>query len=331
METLAITVESDEGETDLILVYRNPSKNTTTDQWRGLIDNLEAKERTIILDDMNAKNTEWNCVENDTQGVRLANVMEEGDVFIANRDTLSRPASGSHRASNIDLVLLKYEMLQTLSVENSGITLGSDHQIVNIVMDITIPPANVGNRFSTRKYGFKKINWKVFHTKMEETAENIAKEASDTATEADEKLLIREAIYKGLEESGATKKKQPPNRQGRTGENREKKQNKQRWWDDDCNKAREEKRRALMAFNRHPNEETWKTYKINDKKIKATIKKKRKQAWEKFAENVNHSSDCKSLWEQIKGIQKGRKPTYKKSHDGGRKKRGGGHRNKENI
>ncbi|XP_046145821.1 uncharacterized protein LOC114881753 isoform X1 [Osmia bicornis bicornis] len=300
METLSITVESDEGDTDLILTYRSLSKNTTELQWNNLVDNLETNMRTIIMGDMNAKNTEWNCADNDTQGIRLAKVVEERDLFVANRDTLSRPASGSQRASNIDLIIVNFQMLQSINAENSGLTLGSNHQILNIHTAMSVPPLVEGKRFSTRKYNYKKTNWNTFRSKIEEESNTmIQNEPEPTTTEAEDEVEIRNTIYRSLEVAGAAKAKQHRKNQNRANGNKTKRGNKQRWWDEDCDKAIEEKRRALIKFNRRPNDVTWQAYKISIKKVRATVKRKKREAWEKFAESVNRSSDCRTLSERV--------------------------------
>nr|XP_034182482.1 uncharacterized protein LOC117605352 [Osmia lignaria] len=255
METLAVSIESEEGNTDLILIYRSPSKNTTQTQWNNLLDNLEKNERMIIMGDMNAKNMMWNCAEDDTQGLRLANILEERDLFVVNGHTLSRPASGSYRASNIDLLITKFEMLQRIDASNSGLTLGSDHQIIDIQTDMTVPPGGMSKRFSTRKYGYKKINWNMYKMRMDVASGNLARSGPEVMSETEEEAEIRKAIYKGLKEAGATKPKQIRNNHGRPKENGKRK-NKRRWWDEDCDRVREEKKRALNTFNRRRNEET---------------------------------------------------------------------------
>ncbi|XP_046145823.1 uncharacterized protein LOC114881753 isoform X2 [Osmia bicornis bicornis] len=261
METLSITVESDEGDTDLILTYRSLSKNTTELQWNNLVDNLETNMRTIIMGDMNAKNTEWNCADNDTQGIRLA---------------------------------------KSINAENSGLTLGSNHQILNIHTAMSVPPLVEGKRFSTRKYNYKKTNWNTFRSKIEEESNTmIQNEPEPTTTEAEDEVEIRNTIYRSLEVAGAAKAKQHRKNQNRANGNKTKRGNKQRWWDEDCDKAIEEKRRALIKFNRRPNDVTWQAYKISIKKVRATVKRKKREAWEKFAESVNRSSDCRTLSERV--------------------------------
>lgn len=56
------------------------------------------------MGDFNAHNQIWNCHSTDINGERLYEEMENKDMWIINKDTLTRIGEGGKRASNLDLM-----------------------------------------------------------------------------------------------------------------------------------------------------------------------------------------------------------------------------------
>lgn len=111
------------------------------------------------MGDFNAHNREWNCWKEDREGTILAEIIEEQDLFVINDKTTSRTGSGKHRPANLDLLITTFEIYQDTRVREEGETLGSDHQVIEVVINRDTQTWDP-NKYTTRKYNTEEIKWK---------------------------------------------------------------------------------------------------------------------------------------------------------------------------
>lgn len=273
-EILAITLQTTKGELDLILVYRTPSKNLSTNQWNNLWNNVRPGTPTLIMGDLNAKSKIWNYRSTDHAGTQLMKSMDNADMHVVNSETMSRSASGLQSPSNIDLVITDFSMMQRTRCADTGLTMGSDHQI------------------DWRKVNLNLENFKSRVTEKIDKNENLDDIVEDLASTLNRAMSV--AIGQRPVNDRAPK---DSNKQVRRPNNR------QTWWDAQCEEMRQKKKRALLKFTSKPNSTYWETYKAIEGEFKKLIKEKKRDSWTKFAESINHQTSKTTIWKKVKSLQ----------------------------
>ena len=310
-EILAITINMENREMDIIVAYRNPNHTLNKGEWRGLFSNRRNNVETIIMGDFNAKNRMWNCSTNDRNGIIMEETMEEQDMFVINDNTTSRVGSGKYNPSNIDLIISTFNIFQNSEVIEEGETLGSDHQMIGLHMTKSIPRRSK-RLFTTRKFAKDKIDWRMF--KMNQLREKdqmieIVKECNTTEEKCEK---FTEYIEKAVEKACKERLEEDEKRKRKKGRNENANMNpripdsrKYPWWDEECKDKKKERRKAIIKFTKRPNEENWRIYKEREKEVKETIKEKRNKAWEEMATSINHHTHGNEIWRKIRNLQKG--------------------------
>lgn len=75
------------------------------------------------------------------------------------------------------------------------------------------------------------------------------------------------------------------------------------WWNKDCKIVIENKKKSFKLFKNNPTIENWIAYKKNKAISKRTIKKEKKNSWERFTGSINHKTPIGIVWERVKKIQ----------------------------
>ena len=74
------------------------------------------------------------------------------------------------------------------------------------------------------------------------------------------------------------------------------------WWNDECKRATKEKRRALQAHRRHPNNITLLAFQKAAAIARRTIKEAKRTSWCRFVNKINRFTPIKTIWKKIKKI-----------------------------
>lgn len=83
MEATGVTIKCDKKEITIIGIYRKPGYTDRAGTWSKLIKSNKKKNSEIILaGDFNAHNIIWNCRNTDGNGDRLAEEMENEDMYM---------------------------------------------------------------------------------------------------------------------------------------------------------------------------------------------------------------------------------------------------------
>ena len=329
MEILAITTNMDDKEIDIILIYRNPNLNMKKREWDIVFGNKRPGIETIVMGDFNANNKEWNCHKNDKEGITLAEIIEEQDMFICNNNTTSRTGSGKHKPSNLDLIISTFEIFQDSYAFEDGETLGSDHQLIELHINREIE-RNERIRYSTRKYKTDNIKRKDFEIWQRLEEENIKEKIRNTTTTSEKYEILINNITEGIgkisgeEEKNKkkTRKKEEKNNTNNNNNNRINNRGIQRktqqrqypWWDRECAESKEGRREAVKSFIKKPNEENWRKLKKKENEMKEIIRERRNKSWEEMATSINHNTKGTDIWGNIKRLQKGFEETNKQNN-----------------
>lgn len=164
-ETFGIKITNLQTALNLIACYRIPGNNLSETEWNQLIHTLHVKDDPcIITGDFNAHNTTWNCSHNDVNGYRLANTLEDTDLFIHNTTSLTHIDFYRNKFSNIDLILSSFSIADLIITDTLEDTLGSDHFPIKIVFKTEkFLFTNTSNRLVS-----KKTDWTGFSNYLED-------------------------------------------------------------------------------------------------------------------------------------------------------------------
>lgn len=75
------------------------------------------------------------------------------------------------------------------------------------------------------------------------------------------------------------------------------------WWDEDCEKAIEDRKRALAKYEKHGGMEKWIEFKRCKAKATRTIKSKKRDDFKKFTNNINVHTNLRYVWNKMRIIK----------------------------
>ena len=152
IEAVAICISTTIGEIKIISAYLPPDKSLLIN------DLVKIKNHTgpfILMGDLNARNTAWNCITSNSKGKVLVDYCTKNNIQLL---TPEKPTHFPKRGlpSIIDMFLLKniYEFTEA----NSLPILSSDHN--PIYMEVFL---NNNNKKMSYHLEFKKANWNLFN------------------------------------------------------------------------------------------------------------------------------------------------------------------------
>ena len=76
------------------------------------------------------------------------------------------------------------------------------------------------------------------------------------------------------------------------------------WWNDDCNRKRKDKRKLKQILRRHYSLENMNNYKKAAARFKRTVRKTRKEYWEKYCSSLTSESSMSHIWKVFNSIKK---------------------------
>lgn len=125
--------------------------------------------------------------------------MEECDLFLVNRDTLSRVGEGGRRNSNLDLGFCSEVLLDVVEYSQKDDTWGSDHFPIEFDVGMELKTY----RKKTNRISTKRTDWDMYTQNLKEKEGDLDKEeykemnASDKYKKVirDIKDSVREATY----------------------------------------------------------------------------------------------------------------------------------------
>ncbi|XP_046143415.1 uncharacterized protein LOC123988221 [Osmia bicornis bicornis] len=210
-EILGISVDSNRSTWDIILIYRRPGGRWLKEDWNGLFKNKRQGVETIFMGDFNARNKVWNCAVDSREGLLLEEVTRENDLFVVNTHTNSRIGTGGRPPSNIDLFIGSHYVMETATISEENETMGSDHQVITLMLGNEELQRIREFKNSTRKFREDKINWDLFSITTEEEAEKLIERWGEVGQEevagaVEERCKdLTDAIVNAIRKSGGAK------------------------------------------------------------------------------------------------------------------------------
>ncbi|XP_076396340.1 uncharacterized protein LOC143265863 [Megachile rotundata] len=312
-ENMVVEIETEKGKLEIVLVYRRPGTNISREDCRRLFRGMGRDTRRMFIGDFNAKSISWNCEGGDLAGSLLEEVMDEEEMVVVNFGTKSRIGGVEQAASNIDLIVAPAGLALDLEVRETGETLGSDHQVIEF--DIYDEMRLLERRIGGRRFKMEKVDKAEFLKWMlgkEEILLRMVKSEIGVERKCDEvlRLLVEgiEGSYRGNargnSSTNGTRRGREDGGGNRVNGNR-RAVKRQPWWDGECEELKEGRRKATKEMGRRPSEENWNKLLEARKKMKITINKKKKEAWEEFIKSIKHKGNIGEMWRKIKSLTKG--------------------------
>lgn len=153
-----------------VCIKKPGHQNERPDTWTRLIKGNNDNAEVVATGDFNVHNIVWNCVDTDINGERLAEEMEEENMFVIN--TMSRIGESDTNDSNIDLLFVSRGIADKFECEQSIDSWGSDHFPITFNFNERIDTyIKKNNRIST-----KRTNWKKYSSILRAKSEDFTKE-----------------------------------------------------------------------------------------------------------------------------------------------------------
>ena len=122
---------------NLFACYRTPGYTTTQDTWTQIINCVtDSHDNYILMGDFNAHNVVWNCSQNDTNGNRLLQAIDDVDLYLLNSDSLTHVDFYRRKRSNLDLIFANCQFAHKITINVHDETFGSDHFPIYVNINI---------------------------------------------------------------------------------------------------------------------------------------------------------------------------------------------------
>lgn len=270
----------------LLLVYRVPGFTLQQPQWDTIFNNINIRERYIIMGDFNAHHVCWNCVDTDRNGERLLQVVEDKGLIIHNIDSTTRIDVRRQIKSNIDLIITTLSLAEKINVTVKSETLGSDHFPININLNaekhiyhkktfkidsLRTDWTEVEKYLDTHYTIFLSANYDLMDPKKKyETFVELLTKAVKYHTP--QKKLVNSLIHK----------------------------NPVRWWDEECYEIKKNRKLAYKKYIETKEMRDLFNYNKITAQARKLFKTKKRDCFKEFASTINFSNDITHTWNTAK-------------------------------
>ncbi|XP_072377658.1 uncharacterized protein [Diabrotica undecimpunctata] len=263
---------------NIISLYK-PDKNISIREWKRLFNWCSSLEgETVLGGDFNAHHAVWGSPKNDTDGNRIIDAITDMDLIFLNDCSATRITHPNSTKSAVDLTLITPGLIALAHWQTLDRTLGSDHYIISIKLNIDVPSCIV---YPTRKWKLEKANWELFHSTLEMKLKNVV--YSENCNKM--AFNLNRAINTNSEASIPQNVPFSP-KHGK----------KSIWWDDECNTQIQLKKNALKKYKTASTLNTFLEYKKIEATTKKMFKHKSKTTWIKFCSSLNSSCPSTQIW-----------------------------------
>lgn len=308
IDCASVQVQTDQKKIiNVIAIYRRPGRQMRNNTWNDLLRRRRNNESIILAGDFNAHHTDWNCEKCDHNGEILKEEMENNDMYVINTDTTSRIGNRIQRNSNLDLMFCSEEIAGLTDYQQINDPGDSDHLPIEFNIGVKLEKYRKRSNWMSSK----KTSWDIYNKElMKKEAEleeneyiqmdeenkyqqigNMMKEAVLKATYGEkwkEKFEYIDGKIKKKEEKGQEDKRWRNNR------------NPAQWWDEECKQVVEERKKKFKIWRRNKTMENY----IELKRMKAltrkTIKKKKREDFQKFANKIDKNMSIKYVWNKMR-------------------------------
>lgn len=258
-------------------IYIHPNDRINETELQNLIDQIP--EPRILLGDFNAHSQLWGSLSTNKRGEIIENCITSNNLMcINNRSefTYYHPSSGT--GTKIDLTLCNLNIATKLTWRTLE-QIQSDHiPILISTKNHSIPPTN-----SDDNINYSNMNWSNFKSTLE------SQPITQKHNNRDRIKFLTESIQSALQISQKTVKthikRSIP------------------WWNITLNKLRNERNKALRRFHKYPTTSNRETFNECKRQFRAEIIKQKSLHWSKYINTINHATNSKEFWNQIKKVK----------------------------
>jgi hypothetical protein len=170
--------------TTIVAAYNRPDNNFSEQDLENL---LNTGRKTLLIGDLNAKHTQWNCNRNNTNGHTLVRYANNDPIQILHTDTPTHFPDNNNTPSTIDLVLNKQN--RNLNQPISIAELDSDHNPVIVTLYDTGMKSDIKRTITS----YKHTNWTAFRRTLDEKIK-INNDIKNSEELDSETILLTKAI-----------------------------------------------------------------------------------------------------------------------------------------
>lgn len=260
----------------IVNLYNPPNIKLKASNLNEIIKQIGTKY--MLIGDFNAQSPRWGSHTRNFNGKVIDEMLDEKELIVLNDGTVTRCTPPQIGNSAPDLSIVSLNLANKCSWTVLFDPAQSDHYPILIEI-------NVGNKsivtnlyFTTKKFKTEKADWEGYNTKIENELEYSDCHNLDEFN----KLLIHSA-----EEKFPTKKISYNNKYRVI------------WWDEELSNMIELRRDIIREYSNNPTQELYIKANNTRAKVKLIMKKKKKDSFTKFCENINFLP-LTSAWKSIK-------------------------------
>lgn len=288
VEICGIRVENISPQLNIVACYRPPNNNLSAEEWDNIVNHVK-NSHSILLGDFNAHHQTWNCASNDTNGNRFLNSIDKNDLFIHNTKSNSRIDFNLGTKSNIDLVLSTMDLVDKITTTAYDETHGSDHLPILTILSTT------KNSYEKKNFKIKstRTNWGGFlKTLTDNFSKFLESKYNNSLPSAKYQIFTTEVSSAIIANT--------PKKQNKNTLNKNKHKNPVIWWDPECDRVLRLRKAALKKWEYSKKLDDYIGYKKQVAIAKKTLKQKKKESFNAFAQSLNFHTNCSHVWNTAK-------------------------------
>ncbi|XP_071581229.1 uncharacterized protein [Temnothorax nylanderi] len=282
-------------------VYRHPREAMTRQDLRPIFRSLNNDNDTIILGDMNAHNTCWNCPDTNSQGDLLYEVMYDEHFICINVDTLSRSGSHGQRDTNLDLMFGSPGIVDRVSYKQLEDVWDSDHAPISFSFDVpSLPYRKITNRLSTKRTDWIRYGALVdreIASSMLQQREFFRDDLQKYYGRFVDILRNSVAVASGRRTSGGT---------SRLVTSPSKTKISHKWWDSECEEVIRMRRTKFAQWKKTKSLHDFFEYKRAVAAARRTTRAKKRASFDRFCSEINRFTSPSYVWNTIRILKNAR-------------------------
>lgn len=282
-QNVAISLQTSLGSLSILCVYSPPNRRLNFRQIKNIIGTLP--QPILIAGDWNGHHPAFGGLSSTSRGNSLFDLFDECDFCILNTGcmtTLNRP---NNRPSAIDVTVVSSNLAPFCTWKVHDDCMGSYH--FPTIVEIKTQPNKIIQNNSSKKYVYKKADWKKYHELSKHHFVNI--DSSENALEQYDQFcsyldVLKDECIPVSQPSSFSHKKNTP----------------MIWWNDICKQRVDDAKLKLNNYRHNMTMENYIEYKKANALKKRTIKEQKTLSWHNLCASFNRMTPVTRIWNFIK-------------------------------
>ena len=260
-------------------VYIPPSRSFSTDDLEHIYSQLPAP--AMLVGDFNAHHVAWGNNNTDARGKIVDDFISRDSLSLMNDGSFTYLHPGNGAQTAIDLSICHPSLFLDFKWKVTEDLCGSDH--FPIFIDPVLPSPDE----SPPRWILSKANWELFSELCEEQItpeifKNIENNANPITIFTGKIIEIADKCIP--KSSGKSKKRKRP------------------WFNQECKDVINNRKKALLQFQRNPNNENVIHFKHLKAQARRVIRNSKRQSWQNYVSTLNNQTPTKKVWNMIQKI-----------------------------